>query len=398
MFIGEFLVSINLLTVVNNRSYGIWGKNVLKALHQLGAEYSFFPLHPIDLAQDEGDFVQPIQAGLKQAEFFYKSGDSLAIWHEFCLGQQVGKRKVAWTLFELDKLNDIQRYHLNYQDLVLLPSEWHINVACENRIVSDMKVCPLGVDTSKFFPMKTVEKVGFSFGNDQMIKEEVKSRDKTIFISVGKWEKRKSHDLLPSLFSKAFTKKDNVELRCFHHNPFLNEEQVKAWLKLYYESPLASKIKVYSDYTIQNYNATDQQITYKWYDQKGLTENYNMADAALCLSRTEGWDLPALEALACGLPVIATNYAGHTGFLNENNARLIPIKKLESANDGVWFNGFGNWASIDSDAEDAIIHHMREIHRMKQEGQDLTNQAGIKTAHEHSWLNVTNKLLEILGA
>lgn len=37
----------------------------------------------------------------------------------------------------------------------------------------------------------------------------------------------------------------------------------------------------------------------------------------VCLSRGEGFNIPALEAAASGLPVIATNWSGHLDFLNK---------------------------------------------------------------------------------
>ena len=42
------------------------------------------------------------------------------------------------------------------------------------------------------------------------------------------------------------------------------------------------------------------------------------------LTRGEGFGLPLLEAAACGLPVIATNWSAHLDFLNLG--KFIPIK------------------------------------------------------------------------
>lgn len=369
---------INILGVVNDRSFGIWGKNTLKALHSLQSDYTFFPLHPVHVTNDDESYFQSIRHGIDKAQMFDPDSSTLTIWHQWDLARQVGRgKRCAWTLFELNKLSDLERHHLNYQDLVILPSEWHVKVAADQGIKSELRVCPLGVDTSIFYPIKTRMSAGFSFGDGSMVPVNVKSKD-TVFISVGKWEKRKGHDLLPGLFAKAFTTKDNVRLFCHHYNPFLNVEETKAWHKLYKESLLGYKIQIVSERLDKDDSGQEVVIPY-WYSNQALMESYNSADAALCISRTEGWDLPALESLACGLQVIGTDYSGHTGFLNEKNCKLVPVKNLETANDGKWFNGSASWASLDKDAEECIIEHMRDVHRRKQNGEDVINHEGVKT-------------------
>ena len=66
---------------------------------------------------------------------------------------------------------------------------------------------------------------------------------------------------------------------------------------------------------------------------------------------------------------------------------LVDINSLELANDGVWFKGNGMWASLDSDAIDQIISHMRSVHDQKQQGFSHQNIDGIQTSREFSWEN-----------
>ena len=71
--------------------------------------------------------------------------------------------------------------------------------------------------------------------------------------------------------------------------------------------------------------------------------------------RAEGWNLELLELLSCGKHVITTDYSGHTEFINNSNSRIIEIDKLETAQDGVWFHGTGEWAELGSRQKDQLI-------------------------------------------
>jgi glycosyltransferase involved in cell wall biosynthesis len=55
---------------------------------------------------------------------------------------------------------------------------------------------------------------------------------------------------------------------------------------------------------------------------------YAAVDCFVLPTRGEGWGLPIFEAMAMGLPVIATNWSGQVDFMNENNAFPIRVDKL----------------------------------------------------------------------
>ncbi|HIJ10610.1 TPA: glycosyltransferase, partial [Candidatus Woesearchaeota archaeon] len=70
----------------------------------------------------------------------------------------------------------------------------------------------------------------------------------------------------------------------------------------------------------------------------------------ISLTHGEGFGLPLLEAAACGLPVLATNWSAHTEFLNLGNwskvhGKIEPIPK--SKIDGTIFIEGAKWANPD---------------------------------------------------
>ncbi|MBQ2917339.1 MAG: glycosyltransferase family 4 protein [Clostridia bacterium] len=60
--------------------------------------------------------------------------------------------------------------------------------------------------------------------------------------------------------------------------------------------------------------------------QENLNILYNIADVLAVPSRIEGFGLVAIEALACGTPVIATNQGGLPEFINEKVGALIEVE------------------------------------------------------------------------
>jgi glycosyltransferase involved in cell wall biosynthesis len=59
-------------------------------------------------------------------------------------------------------------------------------------------------------------------------------------------------------------------------------------------------------------------------EQPRLIRLYAAADVAVVPSREEPFGLAALEALACGLPVVASSVGGLTEYVDESVGRLVP--------------------------------------------------------------------------
>lgn len=62
--------------------------------------------------------------------------------------------------------------------------------------------------------------------------------------------------------------------------------------------------------------------------QASLPRLYAAADAVLSATRGEGWGRPAMEAMAVGRPVVATNWSGYTAFVNNSTGYVLPVDRL----------------------------------------------------------------------
>ncbi len=347
-------MDINLITPINPLGYGVAGLNILKNLHQEN-RVSLFPLGSVSFDNEIENAI--VTQCYKNAFTFSYDAPCIKIWHQNDLAQFVGRgRRIGFPFFELNKFNDLETHHLNSLDTIFTTSKWYKDIIHNETSIRDVQVIPLGVDTKIFTPAKQ------------------EFTDKTVFLSCGKWEIRKGHDIIHALFNQAFNQDDNVELWVMAHNPFISEEEEKEWHNLYKQTKLGDKIKF-----------IDRVKTHK--------EVYNImcnADCGLFPSRAEGWNLELLEMLACGKQVIATNYSAHTEYCNKENALLVDVEKNEIAYDGKWFHGkVGEWAFLGKDQQDQFIEHMRFVHKNKK-----FNQSGVDTANEFTWQHSANKVVK----
>ena len=65
-------------------------------------------------------------------------------------------------------------------------------------------------------------------------------------------------------------------------------------------------------------------------EQEALIDLYRQADAVVLPTRGEGFNLPAAEAIAAGIPLIVTAYGGHRDFCRPDDARFIDFRFEQS--------------------------------------------------------------------
>jgi glycosyltransferase involved in cell wall biosynthesis len=348
---------INLQCPINNLGYGVASFNVLRELYRRDPSVALYPIGQPEIMED---FIQDCLNNIRN---FKLDRPHVKIWHQHDLVTRIGRgRHFGFPIFELTQFDQQELISMSHCDELLVCSEWAKGVV--NKSVGlKTSVVPLGVDTEIFYPAQVI------------------NTEKTIFFNCGKWEKRKGHDILGECFNKAFTKTDNVELWMMCDNPFIGDKN-EEWQKLYKESGLGDKIRL----------IPRQQ------HHQDVARLMNMVDCGVFPARAEGWNLELLEMMACGKHVITTNYSAHTEFCTPVNSRLVNTHNLETAFDGVFFDGTkGFWAELAKDQKDVIIEYMRDVHSLKQSGQLGLNQNGIDTANKFTWKNTVDKLLEAVN-
>lgn len=93
--------------------------------------------------------------------------------------------------------------------------------------------------------------------------------------------------------------------------------------------------------------------------QQELPQLFKAAHAFVLPSRGEGWGRPHVEAMAMGLPVIATNWSGPTEYLKPHNGYPLPIlPALVPVPASSAFVGH-LWADPDHEALRELIRHVQ---------------------------------------
>ena len=163
-----------------------------------------------------------------------------------------------------------------------------------------VRVVPNGVDAKKFRPgVKPLA---------------LKTRKKFKFLFVGGTIFRKGPDILLEAFSKTFTAADDVCLviKDFGGDSFYQGQTAEAAIRAIQQNPSAPEILYLKD------ELSSEQ----------MPALYAACDCFVLPYRGEGFGMPVLEAMACGLPVIVTAGGATESFVGSDAGWKIPSRAV----------------------------------------------------------------------
>ncbi|KAF5837491.1 hypothetical protein DUNSADRAFT_4293 [Dunaliella salina] len=170
------------------------------------------------------------------------------------------------------------------------------------------------------------------------------------FLSIFKWEDRKGWDILFRAYLKEFEPTEAVELHLVTHAFGAQVDNFPSFVRSAAMGVLS--LKALPDAQMPRVYLHTQHIP----DAK-FPSIYSSANCLVVPTHGEGWGRPQMEAMACGLPVITTNWSGITAFMNEDVAypiRIESIVNVSSSSPG-WFEG-QRWAQ-------PSLAHLRRLMR-----------------------------------
>jgi glycosyltransferase involved in cell wall biosynthesis len=202
-------------------------------------------------------------------------------------------------MLETDRIPADWVRQANAMDEVWVPSTFNADTFRASGVTRPIYVTPLGVDPDYFNPRIVQHTLSGVY----------------TFLSIFEWGERKAPELLLKAFNGEFRADDPVILlaKTMNVDPGVDVEREIANLGL---DPNGGKIHFSLNQVVPTY-------------QLGVL--YRSADCFVLTTRGEGWGMPVIEAMACGLPVIATDWSAHCDFMNESNAYPLPIEGLVPA-------------------------------------------------------------------
>jgi hypothetical protein len=255
-----------------------------------------------------------------------------------------GKYKIGYTMLEVDGFPAEWVRQANRMDEVWVPTEFNRQGLVGSGVKCPVHVVPLGVDPCYFHPR------GARAANPH---------GELVFLAVFEWGERKSPELLLRAFNDVFSAHEPVRLLCkiVNKDPGLSLKSEIARLGL---KAGGGRISYLLNLEFPHY-------------QLGML--YRSVDCFVSPSRGEGWNMPLMEAMACGLPVIATDWGAHRAFLHEGIGYPLRVRgTVPAVAKCPYYSGF-SWADPDPE-------HLRALLREVYEDRDEARRRGVAAAAE----------------
>lgn len=220
------------------------------------------------------------------------------------------KHKCAIYNYEVTYWHPQWRKFYHLVDYYFPSSNFSAEVFCINGIPPEKTfVIPHGVDTKIF--------------NPNIPKVKLNTKKKFKFVAVVAPHFRKNIELLLEAYCEAFTAKDDVCLvlktKVYKHSDGQYHMQKNPKGRKAFEVVIGDIFKKLH----KRHGKNIPEIELLSGHVEHVASIYNACDCHVTTTGAEGFGMPLLESMACGLLNIAPNYSGQLDFMNKNNSLLI---------------------------------------------------------------------------
>src|SRR3990167_495748 len=279
--------------------------------------------------------------------------------------------KLAITDYESHPVPSNWKQWCNIPDRILPGSQWVSDAMIAGGIPAErLAVVPHGVDLDLFnpgiapFPIKTEK----SFK----------------FLCVAEPHYRKQIDLLLETYCNAFTSDEDVCLVL----------KTKLFRAGDVRKPYEQDIKAVLVKMVRKYGSKIPEIKLITNRLESIASLYTACQAFVLMTAAEGFGIPFLEALACGLVVIAPRFGGQLDFLNDQNSILCrtswrPARAVEQ----YWGQTLGSEVGAPDQTEFAAA--MKDVAKNYVAVRNRLAPAGLETASQFTWHEAWKKIVKV---
>ena len=334
------------------------------ALHRLNKETSVETNAPANWEQ----MVSPEDAEMFKNNYRLETNiciSSPPIW--LLKKSEHPKKLIGFGVFEGSRIPTGFIKPSNAVDAIFVPSK-HVYDAFKPFVDRPIFIVPEGVDMNVFKEEHTFH---------PQIEEFNHATENSAELFTFLWNKgwalgtkdRSGFDIAVKAFSEEFTKTDKVRFLA-HINPAYNHPMWDIRREMD-----ALKLPLNNNRAPMSIMTSDLPIPL-------INQFYNLGDVYISTSKAEGFNLPVLEAMACGKPAIVSNYGGHLDFCDESNSWLISGEMKRASDPNPMFE--------EVDWFECNVEEVKKAMRFAYEHQDIVkkkSEEALKTARAFSWEN-----------
>lgn len=205
-----------------------------------------------------------------------------------------------------------------------------------------------------------------------------------VVLFVGEFNYRKGWDLAIRSFARAFNTRDDVTLIIKTWSPVFREEQIRDTI---HKTMISTGSPTAHPHYMLLLNMIPDTL---------MPSLYRAADVLLMPSRSEAYGLPAVEAQACGVPVIATQYGALEEIVSSDYGFLLPIRGMRPVNSSGMTWDFYKGMSFPEPDEDHLVDLLKHLYSNSGVLTDLAHGA-TNAMRSRSWEIASEEVISLLN-